>query len=394
MLEKLNKFLIINEKSLEKYKTIVNNVVELKNYNQISKNFFNALHAAKNFYFSRNYIENTKSIIDLYNGHEKSDNALVLMYPNEEFYAKIKKLKEELDNSDLDNETLLEEMFAIKNLNLLDIKKSIKDKIYNSVCSGEYYIPERIKDKRDLIKYLGELDKNASKIHEATGLNNNELIESSNKYALFHEKYKNQLEELLFKNFDLTDFNTDEKIKEYENTLILLNNQISNLKRKDIIKKSALEDFKLKKRVSLKSLADGTILNFTRIVENGKFVDKYMIMVNDGCLKYNGINLSIEYDWKYQMRNPQIHFNIEIIENEKEYLAKMNYMIVDEERNKNLEILELPVILISPSNLYGKVLVLRDSRIFIENCTGRKEEQFKIHQLTNNECSYVDTKTN
>ena len=67
----------------------------------------------------------------------------------------------------------------------------------------------------------------------------------------------------------------------------------------------------------------------------------------------------------------------------------MNYIVVDEERNKKSQLDEIPVVLISPFNLYGKVLVLKESRLFIENCTGRKEEQFRFQFLTDNKCSYT-----
>ena len=39
-------------------------------------------------------------------------------------------------------------------------------------------IYSRDSQTKDLIKYLGQLDKNASKIHEATGLRDKELVET------------------------------------------------------------------------------------------------------------------------------------------------------------------------------------------------------------------------
>ena len=315
MLDKFIRFSLIREESNESYNVVVQNVVDLRDYNSISETFFKLLHSAKNYYFSRKLSKFTETVVNRYNERDEPfpEGAIKLSIPDDDFNTRIKVLNEELESSDFDSESLIEEMFSLKKLNLLDIKRDIKDKIFNSVCSGELYIPERLTNKKDLIKYLGQLDKNASKIHEATGLKDKELVETSRKYAVFHEKYKNQLEELLLNNFKLSDPDTEEKLKDNEEILKSLNNQITNIKKKRNKFKTAFDDFNMKKRVSLQNLADGTILNFSRIVENAKFVDKYMIFVNDGCLKFNGVSLSVEYDWKYQMRNPQIHFNIEVI---------------------------------------------------------------------------------
>lgn len=391
MLDKFIRFSLVREESNESYNVVVQNVVNLRDYNSISETFFKLLHSSKNYYFSRKLSKYTETVINRYNERDEPfpEGTIKLSMPNDDFNKRINVLNKELESNDFDSESLIEEMFSLKKLNLLDIKRDIKDKIFNSVCSGELYIPERLTNKKELIKYLGELDKKASNIHEATGLKDKELVENSRKYAVFHEKYKNQLEELLLNNFKLSDPDTEEKLKDNEEILKSLNNQITNIKKKRNKFKTAFDDFNMKKKVSLQNLADGTILNFSRIVENGKFVDKYMILVNDGCLKFNGVSLSIEYDWKYQMRNPQIHFNIEVLETKKDYLAKMNYIVVDEDRNKNFQLDEIPVVLISPFNLYGKVLVLKESRLFIENCTGRKEEQFRFHFLTDNKCSYT-----
>ena len=76
------------------------------------------------------------------------EGAIKLSIPDDDFNTKeIKVLNEELESSDFDSESLIEEMFSLKKLNLLDIKRDIKDKIFNSVCSGELYIPETHKQK-------------------------------------------------------------------------------------------------------------------------------------------------------------------------------------------------------------------------------------------------------
>ena len=393
MLDNFIKLSLTKDENDEEYNLLVKNVGELKNYNSISQTFFETLHAAKNFYFSRKYVEDTNYINELIENYKErkipeDDNITELSMPNNNFISEIIELNNELKNSSFDNETLIEELYSLKKLNLLDIKRNIKDKIYNDVCEGDLYIPERLLSKKELIKYLGDLDKNALKIQETTGLKSDEINETSKIYAKFHEKYKTQLEELIKKTFDNSDPDTDEKMKEYEEQIVSLNKQITNINKKNSKHRTSFDDFYLKKKVSLQNLADGSILNFSRVIENAKFVDKYMIFVNDGCLKYNGFNLSIEYDWKYQMRNPQIHFNIEVIETEKDYLAKMNYITIDKERNSQFSLKESPVVLISPYNLYGKVLVLKESRIFIENCTGILEEQFIFRSFFDNVCSY------
>jgi len=392
MLDNFIKLSLTKDENDEEYNLLVKNVGELKNYNSISQTFFETLHAAKNFYFSRKYVEDTNYVNKLIKNYNSENpfptTALKLFMPDIDFISKIIELNNELKNSSFDNETLIEELYSLKKLNLLDIKRNIKDKIYNDVCEGDLYIPERLLSKKELIKYLGDLDKNALKIQETTGLKSDEINETSKIYAKFHEKYKTQLEELIKKTFDNSDPDTDEKMKEYEEQIASLNKQITNINKKNNKYRTSFDDFYLKKKVSLENLADGSILNFSRVIENAKFVDKYMIFVNDGCLKYNGFNLSIEYDWKYQMRNPQIHFNIEVIETEKDYLAKMNYITIDKERNSQFSLKESPVVLISPYNLYGKVLVLKESRIFIENCTGILEEQFIFRSIFDNVCSY------
>ena len=392
MLDNFIKLSLTKDENDEEYNLLVKNVGELKNYNSISQTFFETLHAAKNFYFSRKYVEDTNYVNELIKNYNSEEliptGALELSMPDIDFISEIIELNNELENSSFDNETLIEELYSLKKLNLLDIKRNIKDKIYNDVCEGDLYIPERLLSKKELIKYLGDLDKNALKIQETTGLKSDEINETSKIYAKFHEKYKTQLEELIKKTFDNSDPDTDEKMKEYEEQIVSLNKQITNINKKNSKHRTSFDDFYLKKKVSLQNLADGSILNFSRVIENAKFVDKYIIFVNDGCLKYNGFNLSIEYDWKYQMRNPQIHFNIEVIETEKDYLAKMNYITIDKERNSQFSLKESPVVLISPYNLYGKVLVLKESRIFIENCTGILEEQFIFRSFFDNVCSY------
>ena len=182
MLDKFIRFSLIREESNESYNVVVQNVVDLRDYNSISETFFKLLHSAKNYYFSRKLSKFTETVVNRYNEREEPfpEGAITLSMPDDNFNTKIKVLNEELESSDFDSESLIEEMFSLKKLNLLDIKRDIKDKIFNSVCSGELYIPERLTNKKDLIKYLGQLDKNASKIHEATGLKDKELVETEN----------------------------------------------------------------------------------------------------------------------------------------------------------------------------------------------------------------------
>ena len=63
---------------------------------------------------------------------------------------------------------------------------------------------------------------------------------------VFHEKYKNQLEELLLNNFKLSDPDTEEKLKDNEEILKSLNNQITNIKKRNKFK-TAFDDFNMKK---------------------------------------------------------------------------------------------------------------------------------------------------
>ena len=101
-----------------------------------------------------------------------------------------------------------------------------------------------------------------------------------------------------------------------------------------------------------------------------------------------GGKLIIEYDYNYHRNNPNLHFNFEVINTNKDYLAKMNYAVVDEKRNSKFKMEEVPTVLISPVGMYGKVLVVENDRIFLDNCSGRLGERFRFRELMESPCNF------
>ena len=49
---------------------------------------------------------------------------------------------------------------------------------------------------------------------------------------------------------------------------------------------------------------------------------------------------------------------------------------------------EIPTVLISPVGMYGKVLVLENDMIYLENCSGRLEERFRFRELMESPCNF------
>ena len=70
----------------------------------------------------------------------------------------------------------------------------------------------------------------------------------------------------------------------------------------------------------------------------------------------------------------------------------MNYTTVDSERDEHFKMEEIPTVLISPVNMYGKVLVLENEKLYLDNCSGRKEERFRFRELIENPCNFSNKK--
>ena len=208
------------------------------------------------------------------------------------------------------------------------------------------------------------------------------------KWSEFHNIYKSQLEELLVDRFKLDD--PDHKIKSdtHKYRISKLNRKLQKIREMKNPNNRNYDKFYKNEAVSLQSQFDGTVLNYSRVSEKGKYVDKYMIFANGGCLKNLGGKLVIEYDYHYHRNNPNLHFTLEVIKDEKDYLAKMNYAIVDVDRNNNFKMEEIPTVLISPVGMYGKVLVLENDMIYLENCSGRLEERFRFRELMESPCNF------
>ena len=359
---------------------LVENVAEARGYGDIRTGLFKVIHLARTFFFSRKYTEE-----DL--------NKVCEGFTSETVSSIAEKLNLELSTSTFDNATLLEEFYSLKGQNLLLIKDDIRKKIGESCDDGT--VAEYIVNNKNVIDGISKLDKNADVLKSMvnmTGDFSSDKMKSidrmAKKWSEFHNIYKSQLEELLVDRFKLDD--PDHKIKSdtHKYRISKLNRKLQKIREMKNPNNRNYDKFYKNEAVSLQSQFDGTVLNYSRVSEKGKYVDKYMIFANGGCLKNLGGKLVIEYDYHYHRNNPNLHFTLEVIKDEKDYLAKMNYAIVDVDRNNNFKMEEIPTVLISPVGMYGKVLVLENDMIYLENCSGRLEERFRFRELMESPCNF------
>ena len=358
-----------------------------KKYNEAQKNMLIVFHLSRTFYLSRNYSEKQKLSLCNTNNEHFTDYYLSNIVEN---------LKLELVSDDFDNSTLLEEYYSSRGLNLLIYKRKIKDKINENCAFG---IKPYIFDYKDIIDKVSKIDRNADVLKSMinmTGSYTSDKMKSVdkvvNKWNDFHTNYKDQLEDLLVKSFSIHD--PDHKIKRNTHNFRInkLKRELQRLKEKKNPNNTEYDKFFRNEQVSLQNQNDGTILNYSRVIENGKYVDKYLIFVNGGCLKNIGGKLVIEYDYHFHKNNSNLHFTIEVINNNKDYIAKMNYTTVDSDRDEKFRMDEIPTILISPVNMYSKVLVLENEKLYLDNCSGRKEERFRFREVIENSCNFSNKK--
>ena len=109
MLDKFIRFSLVREESNESYNVVVQNVVDLRDYNSISETFFKLLHSAKNYYFSRTFSKNTKTVVEKYNDRDEPfpEGAIKLSMPDNDFDTRINILNKELESNDFDSESLI-----------------------------------------------------------------------------------------------------------------------------------------------------------------------------------------------------------------------------------------------------------------------------------------------
>ena len=304
-----------------------------------------------------------------------------------------KTLNKELVTEDFDNATLLEELYSLKGQNLLLVKNEIRNKLNETCNSGR--INNYIIDNKQVVDGISKLDKNADVLKSLinmTGDFSSEKMKSidrlAGKWSSFHNIYKSQLEDLLVNTFSLDD--PDHKIKRNTHTYRInkLSKELQKLQESKNPNTKDYDNFYRNKAASLQNQYDGTVLNYSRVSENGKYVDKYIIFANGGCLKNVGGKLVIEYDYHFHKNNPNVHFTLEVIKNPKEYISKMNYSVFDSKRNRDFKMEEIPTVLISPVGMYGKVLVLENDKLFLDNCSGRHEERFRFRESLDNPCNF------
>ena len=360
---------------------LVEDVARAREYGDVKTGLFKVLHLARTFFFSRKYSEVDIENICKENFTSSSDIA--------------EKLNYELSIADFDNATLIEEYYSLKGQNLLLIKNDIRKKLTES-CEDNT-VADYIVRNKDVIDGISKLDRNADVLKSMvnmTGDFSSDKMKSidrmANKWSEFHNIYKSQLEDLLVDRYKLND--PDHRIKRDTQNFRInkLNRELQKIRESNNPNNKYYDKFYRNEEASLQSQLDGTVLNYSRVTEKGKYVDKYMIFANGGCLKNLGGKIGIEYDYHYHRNNPNLHFNIEVIKDKKDYLAKMNYSVVDTERNRKFKMEEIPTVLISPLGMYGKVLVLKNDRLYLDNCSGRLEERFRFREQMESPCDFPE----
>ena len=206
--------------------------------------------------------------------------------------------------------------------------------------------------------------------------------------------YNSQLEDLLVEKLDLTDSNHRIERDTHKYRINKYKQELEKIRKDNNPNSESYDKFYRNQEVSLQNQNDGTVLNYSRVSDRGKFVDKYMIFANGGCLKNLGGKLVIEYDYNFQRNNPNLHFNFEVINNPKDYIAKMNLSLVDEKRNRNFTMNEVPTVLISPVGMYGRVLAIENENIFLRNCNGKLSERFRFRELIESPCDFPEKEVN
>ena len=306
---------------------------------------FKVIHLARTFFFLEKYAE-----VDI-EGKCLKENFVSNTSIGET-------LNKELVVSEFDNSTLIEEYYSQKGQNLLFIKENIRNNLLKN-CKDDS-LKQFLIDNKNTMDLITNLDDNANLLKnminmtgDYSGKNDKKIDKMASKWSEFHNIYKSQLEDIITDKFKISD--PDHRIERdtHKYRLNKYARELEKIKMSKNPNKGNYDKFYRNQLVSLQNQKDGTVLNYSRVSEKGKFLDKYLIF-HGGCLKNLGGKLEIEYDYNFKRNNPNLHFNFEIIENPKDYIAKMNYSFVDERRNRKFNMNEVPTVLISPVGMYGR----------------------------------------
>ena len=357
-----------------------------RKYNSVQKGMFRAIHLSKTFFFARKYAD-----VDI------NERCLLEKFTSNESLGEV--LNRELGTSEFDNSTLIEEYYSQRGQNLLFIKENIRNNLIKS-CKNDK-LKEFLVENKDSMDTITKLDKNSNLLKsminmtgDFSGENDKEIDKISSKWNEFHSMYNSQLEDLLVEKLDLTDSNHRIERDTHKYRINKYKQELEKIRKDNNPNSESYDKFYRNQEVSLQNQNDGTVLNYSRVSERGKFVDKYMIFANGGCLKNLGGKLVIEYDYNFQRNNPNLHFNFEVINNPKDYIAKMNLSLVDEKRNRNFTMNEVPTVLISPVGMYGRVLAIENENIFLRNCNGKLSERFRFRELIESPCDFPEKEVN
>ena len=357
-----------------------------RKYNSVQKGMFRAIHLSKTFFFARKYAN-----VDI------NERCLLEKFTSNESLGEV--LNRELGTSEFDNSTLIEEYYSQRGQNLLFIKENIRNNLIKS-CKNDK-LKEFLVENKDSMDTITKLDKNSNLLKsminmtgDFSGENDKEIDKISSKWNEFHSMYNSQLEDLLVEKLDLTDSNHRIERDTHKYRIKKYKQELEKIRKDNNPNSGSYDKFYRNQEVSLQNQNDGTVLNYSRVSERGKFVDKYMVFANGGCLKNLGGKLVIEYDYNFQRNNPNLHFNLEVINNPKDYIAKMNLSLIDEKRNRKFTMNEVPTVLISPVGMYGRVLAIENENIFLRNCNGKLSERFRFRELIESPCDFPEKEVN
>lgn len=356
-----------------------------RKYNSLQRGMFRVLNLAKSFLFSRKYaeVDPKKLCVEGFTSNEEIGETL----------------NRELISADFDISTLVEEYYSQRGQNLLFIKENIQNNLIKN-CDNDK-LKEFLIENKDTMDTISKLDTNVNVLKSMINMTGDfseskdkEIDKMSGKWNEFHSMYKSQLEDLLMKKLSIAD--PDHRIERdtHKYRINKFKRDLEKLRVSNNPNSDSYDKFYRNQAVSLQNQFDGTVLNYSRVSEKGRYLDKYMIFANGGCLKNLGGKLVIEYDYIFQRNNSNLHFNLEIITDPKDYIAKMNTSKVDVRRNKNFQMDETPTVLISPVGMYSKVIVIENEKIFLDNCTGKLSERFRFRELIESPCDFPEKEVN
>lgn len=253
--------------------------------------------------------------------------------------------------------------------------------------SKEFY-DQKLKQEDDFKNQTGMLNQIIKERNDLKSLvekSRNNISEQSDKFSEgikklgeFHNNYQKELEGILKRKSDLasSSYNMRQKIQDSRLQKIQQDYESIAKMRQKLTER---EDNEI---LSIKNLGTGERLNINPILNYNNPTGKYLIFLNDGCLRFDKNNV---YDTTSCEASPQgrQQFVIETIENHNQYndiIDKIN------DGTKSLvfekDDIVYPFKIVSPAEERGQCLgVNENSEVYIEPCKNSTNQRFRTSKI-------------